>query len=122
MATNISNSAETATEKTPIQEKRDTLRKYSALVSPLVKAGLYENVNEAIIETQYKNDINKEFKTFRGWIAAGFKVKKGEHGFIVWGRPTSKQAEEKGQEPDSDGKKLFPIAYIFSNAQVEKRP
>lgn len=116
MKTNIEN-----TELTPIQVKRELLKKYSSQVADLVESGEYATVNEAIVNSIYKNDLNTDFKTFNKWKSEGFIVKKGEKAFLVWGRPKEKQEAEQGKEPTTDDDhKFFPLAFLFSNAQIQK--
>lgn len=110
-----------------IEEKRNYLRQISKSVTDLVTAGEFENINEAVIATFYKDETHTNFKTFNQWKADGYSIKKGSKAFIVWGKPKrvqdSEQATAKGQEPqtDDEGRDFFPIAFLFSNAQVEKR-
>lgn len=111
---------------TTIEDKRKFLRKLSESVSTLVEAGEYETVNEAVVDTFYKNGEHTQFRTFNDWKSEGYSIKKGSKTFIVWGRPKAmhdaKRAEEAGkEEPATDDSKrdFFPIAFLFSNAQVE---
>ena len=97
---------------TPRQERREQLKKFSAEVKPLVEDGTYKTINGAIIATILRNEQHQTFKSFDEWKAEGFKVKKGEKAFCIWGKPTSVTNENETYE-------YFPISYIFSNAQVE---
>lgn len=108
---------------TPIQEKRELLKKYSAFAAPFVENGDYETINQAIVAECYTNKKHKEFKTFKQWLKDGFSVKKGEKAFLVWGRPKDTQDKEAGKEPEpnENEKAFFPIAFVFSNAQVEPK-
>ena len=96
---------------TPIQEKREQLRKYSAAVKPLVTEGKFKTVNAAIIATIFRNELHQIFKSFDQWKIEGFKVKKGEKAFCVWGAPVAKNENEE--------ESFFPFKFLFSNAQVE---
>jgi len=108
-------------ELTPIQVKREFLKTISKNASIHVENGTFETVNEAIINTIYKDDTNQQFKTFNQWKADGFFVKKGEKAFLVWGRPTKEQKAEEGKEPSAEDEGIFyPLAFLFSNAQVQK--
>ena len=109
-------------ELTPIQVKREFLKTISKTAAVYVEQGDFETVNEAIINTVYKDDTHKFFKTFNQWKADGFFVLKGEKAFIVWGRPTKEQKAEEGKEPSAeDESRFFPLAFLFSNAQVEAK-
>lgn len=101
--------------KTSIQEKREQLRILSAQAKMLVDVGAVDTINQGII-IGYTDATHQEFKTLKQWNDAGFKVKKGEKAFLVWGKP--KKSDKKTDEPH-DETEFFPIAFIFSNAQVE---
>lgn len=106
---------------TPIQEKREILKALSAQVAPLIESGAFETVNSALVDA-YTNGIHTQFKTFNQWKAEGYFVKKGMKAFLVWGRPKKDQPEQEQPttETEEEGK-FFPIAFIFSDAQVEKK-
>lgn len=117
---------ETKTEnkKLTIQEKRAKLKELSEQAREFRELEGDESlkINDIIIEQFYTNETHTEFSTFKGWIKKGYAVKKGETAFSIWGKP--KQENEKGEvEPiaDEDDEKgtFYPIAYIFSNAQVQ---
>src|SRR5690242_17144166 len=109
---------ETAT-RTPIQQKREQLKSLSVQVKDAVEAGKFTRVNEAIIETFYRSETHKEFKTFWQWVDAGFRVKKGEKAFCVWAKPMSAQAAARGEALPEDEHDFYPLCFLFSNAQVE---
>lgn len=112
---------DTTKELTPIQEKREILKALSLRVGPLIEIGTFDSINNAIVDS-YKTAEHQEFKTFKQWKADGYFVKKGMKAFLVWGRPKGSQHEEQMEaEGESDDSKFFPIAYIFSNAQVERK-
>jgi bisphosphoglycerate-dependent phosphoglycerate mutase len=118
----------------PIELARDTLKTLSEEVKDLVEDGTFPTINEAIMETLYKQGNHKTFNTYMGWQKRGKKVKKGEKAFLLWGRPKdqhgnpvtedeqtqNKQEEETTeQDPTEETYKFFPIVYLFSNEQVE---
>jgi hypothetical protein len=105
-------------EKLTHKEKREVLKSLSAAAKELVKIGAFDTVNEAIIETIYKNDGHTVFNTFYGWKEQGFNIKKGSTAFVVWGRPKTIKKSEV-QEGEKDEFSHFPLAYLFSNLQVE---
>lgn len=105
--------------KETIKEKRKRLIEMSNTVKPLVASGEYPNINAAIIEKFYKSTEHGEFRSFNGWRKEGKQVKRGSTGFIVWGRPKSAQDAEKGVPVDDEAKaEFYPLAYVFSNSQV----
>lgn len=117
---------ETATQPTENQirhrERRDELKALSKTAKLAISMGAEEKtVNEFLIE-MYTDAENQEFHRLEQWSAKGFKVKKGSKSFLVWGKPKNRQNEEaKKTTSDEDEDKFFPLCYLFSNAQVEKR-
>ena len=110
----------TATNSKPTNaERREQLKQLSEQVKPLVKEGKFEKLNEAIIQTFYRNESHQEFKTFWQWVGDGFRVRKGELAFCVWAKPLSEQYKLKGELLGDDQRVFYPLCYLFSNAQVE---
>jgi hypothetical protein len=119
-------------ELRPIDIAREHLKELSKTVKPLVDQGKFETINEAILETIYKDGINQEFKSYSHWKEDGYQVRKGEKAFTLWGKPKENAHEKEGQEKDvrketdiqsheDDAHTFFPVAFIFSNAQVDLR-
>lgn len=110
-------------ELTPVQEKRQALREISKVAKMMLQTETTEeqNVNEIIINQFYTDEKHQEFKSFKGWMKAGFAVKKGEKAFCIWGKPRDKKETDPKEENEEQGKKskFYPLAYIFSNAQVK---
>lgn len=99
-------------------DAREMLKILSEEVTDLVEAGTFNSINDAILETLYKNGVHREFKSYREWQRMGFQVRKGEKAFLLWARPKDIELQkEEAQEPSIV--KYFPLAYVFSNAQVE---
>ncbi len=111
-------------EKRPIDIARENLKLLSLEVKDLVEDGTFFTINDAIIETLYKDDTHREFKSYRQWKAAGYHINKGEKAYLLWARPKQIQKptveETSTDEQLDDMLKYFPIAYLFSNAQVSK--
>lgn len=82
-------------------------------------------VNEIILEHFYKNEEHQTFAKLPEWNREGYRIKKGSQAFVVWGRPKKlkdKEGEsESNPEQEESGKEYYPMAYLFSNAQVERR-
>jgi hypothetical protein len=116
------NVMETSEQVKTIKEKREELKALSNAVKPLVKMGQFDTVNEAVLQIYYQRNGHDVFKTFQQWKAEGFNVKKGEHAFYIWGRPSEKQKQEQQPEetPAEDGTGFFPLCFLFSNKQVIK--
>lgn len=101
-----------------VNEKRQELKALSKGVGILIKAGAVDSINEGLIEIYTKGD-HKEFKSYRQWQADGMQVKKGEKAFLLWAKPKGFAKIEDKAETAENEDKFFPIAYVFSNAQVE---
>lgn len=115
--TNISeNTAELQVneELKPFQIRRQELKALSKALKPLVEVGAFETVNQAIVDS-YTNSENSIFKTFHQWKKDGKKIIKGSKAFCVWGKPREKEQED---ETETDEFRFWPVAYLFSNAQV----
>lgn len=122
---------EAKVQKTPVQEKRDYLKKLSDKVFELVQDGEFVTINEAVIAKFYQSDLHREFDTFKGWLKKGRVVNKGETAFVIWGSPLKSQKDKKeGEEtnepeskdlpPEERPYNFFPICHIFSNAQTKQ--
>ncbi len=111
----------------PIDLARETLKLLSMEVSDLVESGTFFTINDAIMETMYRNETHRQFKTYRQWKSEGFQVRKGEKAFLLWARPKDHKKGKKVEKPQPEEKedevtklyKYFPLAYLFSNAQVD---
>ena len=106
------------TRKEKAKIKRDELRSQSAGCKILVKDGAFDSINEAIVHFYSEETGESDFRSFIGWRDAGFKVKKGESSFPVWGKPKRKETEDEDNEQDQT--KYWPMAYIFHSGQVER--
>lgn len=100
--------------------KRQGLSDLSRVIKMGIAAGIYESVNEGLIET-YKQEGHTEIHSFKQWLKLGKVVKKGEKALLLWGEPRKGGKQEQPSEPgaDNDEYKFFPLAYVFSNLQVE---
>jgi hypothetical protein len=107
-------------EATPVQSevnsvgrsKRFILKEKCKILKPLVESGMYSSINEALIDS-YKQGEHTDFRSFDEWKSEGYFVKKGSEAFVIWGKPV-----KATDENDND---YFPIAFVFSNAQVERK-
>lgn len=111
--------------------RRAELRALSAGIRPLVKAGMYANVNEGLVAHWREETGQSEFHTFADWRKAGRPVRKGEQGFPIWATPRHLKVAEGAQlggdlgalaalngiEPT--GPQWYPVAYLFHAGQVE---
>lgn len=116
---NDNNSRDKFNDISRSKQARESLKALSGPAKLLVQMGAFDTVNEAIIETVYSSKEHQVFKTFNEWARQGFKVVKGSKAFAVWAKP--KQAQNHDKAKEGDEYKYFPICYLFSNAQVERR-
>lgn len=106
------------TETPTPQSSRERLKELTEEVRPLIDQCRFETVNDALIAVHYRNEEHYTFNTYQGWRKEGKQVRKGEKAFLVWARPKDllRENDETGKE---DHQKFFPVAHIFSNAQVD---
>lgn len=109
----------------PINPKKAQLIQLSQIVKAQMDMGIIEaeTVNQGLIEMYFENSEVPELSTFGGWKKQGFKVKKGEKStVIIWGKPrkATKKTETKNGKDDESKYKYFPLAYLFTENQVEK--
>lgn len=82
-------------------------------------------INDIIAGWYRETSGATEFRTFAQWKADGYNIKKGSKAFILWSKKKSVtkpgEATEKNTEPSEEtAYEFFPIAYLFSDLQVEK--
>lgn len=76
-------------------------------------------LNSIIIEFFYKKGGHDDFRTFKEWSREGKRVKRGEKGFIIWGRPLGVIKQEREEPTSEEDNKFFPVSHLFSNMQIE---
>jgi len=74
-------------------------------------------LNSIIIEFFYIKNGHTDFRTFKEWTREGKRVKRGEKGFIIWGRPLGVIKQEREEPTSEEDNKFFPISHLFSNMQ-----
>ena len=114
--------------------KREALKALSRELKPLRQI-METNLNDIIVG-HYSHEIGQhpsDFKTYLGWKAEGYQVKKGEKGFAVWSRPKQQHMNEdyKKANPSKarsappsevlgqDEFSFYGMAYLFHVGQVE---
>ena len=104
--------------------RRLELVKLSRVFKPLVEAGKFAKVNDAIV-AYYKQQTGKqEFRTFKGWKDAGYNVIKGSTGFPIWACPRPMGSGERQESAPAElaetgeGPAWFPVCYLFHDGQV----
>jgi len=78
-------------------------------------------VNEIVIEKFYAKNGHKEFHLYRDWLQLGYQVKRGSKAFVIWGQKRKATKKQEAPDKEADEFKFYPLAYLFSNKQVEPR-
>jgi len=78
-------------------------------------------INDLIKETYYEKSGTDDFRTFTDWHEAGFKIKRGERGWIIWAQKRSATIPGQSRQDDEniDEYQFFPTCYLFNINQVE---
>lgn len=98
--------------------KREALKVLSGDAKTLIKMGQVGSVNDGLAFI-YRMEGHEVLKSYKQWRSDGYQVKKGSKALLMWGEPLKKQKEKEGQETDPEDRDFFPLAYVFSNMQVE---
>lgn len=103
-----------------MKQKRETLKQRSAIAAKLVKAqpDKFTGINDALV-FMYNEEGHTEIHSFKKWMQQGYVVRKGEKALLLWGEPKKALKQEKQTDADKDEFKFFPLAYVFSQKQVE---
>ncbi|HRN79975.1 MAG TPA: ArdC-like ssDNA-binding domain-containing protein [Ferruginibacter sp.] len=98
-------------------QKRQALKEISAPFKMMMKEGALNSINEGIVK-MYASQGHTILKSFNAWKKEGYTVKKGEKALLLWGSPVKNEKAEKAE--DGKDETFFPMAFVFSNLQVEK--
>lgn len=96
------------------------------LSNKLKSANVGENVSvNDLLKDYYAGQGHTVLKTYNEWKENGFFVKKGERALLLWARPkASKMSKENavalGKKEEDAKEDFFPVAYMFSEKQVNK--
>lgn len=104
--------------KEEMKQKREQLKELSRIVKMGIKEGMYESVNAGLVEI-YAQEGHTEIHSFRRWLELGCVVRKGEKALLLWGEPRKAANQEKTNDDDKDEFNFFPLAYVFSQKQVQ---
>lgn len=102
-----------------MKTKREELKALSRMAKMAIKTGLYDSVNQFLVD-MYRQQGHTELNSFKQWLSKGFCVRRGEKALLLWGEPRKATNKEKQTENDKDEFEFFPLAYVFSNKQVER--
>lgn len=78
-----------------------------------------------VLKHFYATQGHIELKTYNQWREEGYHVRKGEKAILLWGKPhASKKSKElaaqAGKDEEEAREDFYPLAYLFSNKQVER--
>ena len=102
----------TATQQNKIaaifRDFRNELKEISNAVVEQAKAQGREDYRLNTLLAEAYDIAGKQLHTFDEWKEQNYSIKKGEHAHLFWGLPRE----------TSDGKKWYPIAFLFDESQV----
>jgi hypothetical protein len=98
-----------------MKTRRMELKSLSQGFKILVKKGTIHSINAGLI-SHYAKQGHTTLHSYRKWRQLGFQVKRGSKALMLWGEPKLRKQEEHSEE---NKKSFFPVAYVFSNLQVE---
>jgi hypothetical protein len=101
-----------------IINKREELKALSAGFKMLVKEGAIDSINTGLVQ-YYAEQGHTTLKSYRRWKDEGFQVKRGSSALLLWGEPKPRHKQEEPPKPDEKEETFFPVAFVFSNLQVE---
>lgn len=104
--------------KPDIEQKRETLKALSKVAGLMVKTGEAESINDALV-MMYEQQGHTEIHSFKKWLELGYCVMRGEKALLLWGQPIRATNQEAKGSDENDEFKFFPLAYVFSNLQVQ---
>jgi hypothetical protein len=101
--------------------KREALKGLSKVAKTLQETEYKDfSINEILLNIMYQpKDRNLVFKSFNSWRECGKKVKRGEKAFLIWGRKRRNIVQETPENGKNNEFSFFPLAFVFSNEQVE---
>jgi len=101
-----------------MKAKREALKSLSAAAKQVIEMGEASSINEGLIYL-YAQQGHTEIHSFKKWLDKGFVVKRGEKALLLWGEPIKAHNQEKQNDEEKDEFKFFPLAYVFSQLQVQ---
>lgn len=119
--------AQVLTEKQAIaRERRKALKDLCNTLQAAAKAAGMEETPNELLREYYAQAGHKELKTFNEWKKEGYYIRKGEKAILLWGKPKpsrlSKEIAKMEGKPEEEAENdFYPLAYLYSNKQVETR-
>lgn len=103
-----------------MKAKREELKAISAPLRTLVKAGAIGSINEGLA-TLYREQGHTTLHSYRSWQKEGYQVKKGSKALLMWAQPQPLKKPVEQMTEEEKEEQFFPVAYVFSNLQVEPK-
>ena len=102
------NTARNSSELSKMQQYRIQLKSITNQLREMAQTSGRGNAtcNQLLRECYQLTDT--ELDTYEGWTAKGGKVRKGQHAYLFWGKPTQAEA----------GYSYFPVQFLFAREQV----
>lgn len=118
------------------RQKLIALSKQAKEILELIEAGEMQELAESLEDFTVNNVLlhiyageqgNNVFKTPGQWKKEGYKIKKGETAYRIWGKPIKATEAQENQEPAAKAEesaeerkyKFWPMACLFNINQVE---
>ena len=104
-----------------MKTKREEFKGVSRVIQQAVKGGMYPSVNAGLV-AMYAEQGHTEIHSFKQWLDKGFVVRRGEKALLLWGEPRTggkQEKPEKKEGEENDEFKFWPLAYVFSQKQVD---
>ena len=117
-----------------MKAKRESLKILSNLVKQMMKQDPHiQSINEGLAYMYYQQG-HVQLKSYRQRKEDGYQVKRGSNALLMWGEPKQYHGKKDGGAPtpptsalqaggtvaaDDPDDTFFPLAYVFSNLQVE---
>lgn len=116
-----------AEKREAARKRREALKDLSYQLKQLAKETLTnpgEHTVNDLLRKFYAGSGHSDLRTFNEWKEAGYHVRKGEKAILLWATPKpSKQSKEAAKSAGKDEEEakddFFPVAYLFSQMQVE---
>lgn len=94
------------------------LNKAKALVAAI--SGVQLTTNEMLLDTYKQKTGAKKFLRLQEWRELGYKVRKGEKSYRIWGSPIQVPKKAKLEaKTETDSFEHWPMCCLFNECQVE---
>lgn len=110
--------------KDDVRQRRKALHDLCTALMAQKQARDNDKTVNDVLKDFYAAQGHTDLRTFKQWKDAGYHVRKGEKAILLWARPkatkkSKEAAASAGKDEDEAREDYYPIAYMFSNRQVE---